>query len=294
MKIGYFADGPWSHLALEKFIEDTSLEISFICARFDQPDPVLKEQANLQRIDFITHRNVNSQEFLDAIAHYECDLFVSLSFNQIFKKRLIHYPRFKIINCHAGKLPFYRGRNVLNWALINDEKEFGVTVHYVDQGIDTGDIILQRCYEISDEDNYKTLLERAYKACAEVLVEAVGKMKRGEIGSINQKSIHPTGFYCSRRKPGDEVLTWNQPSRDVFNFVRALCKPGPMAQSQINSECIKINRAELIAKAPNFKGIPGAVLDAGEDFLIIKTKDSMIRVTEWEYSGKIRIGDRML
>lgn len=67
-----------------------------------------------------------------------------------------------MINCHAGKSPLYRGRNILNRALINDEKEFGITVHYVDEGIDTGDIILQRVYEITDEENYATLLDRAH------------------------------------------------------------------------------------------------------------------------------------
>jgi methionyl-tRNA formyltransferase len=65
-----------------------------------------------------------------------------MSFNQIFKSEIINLPRLKTINCHAGKLPFYRSRNILNWVLINDEKEFGITVHYVDEGIDTGDIIL--------------------------------------------------------------------------------------------------------------------------------------------------------
>ena len=77
-----------------------------------------------------------------------------MSFDQIFKEEIINIPPLKIINCHAGKLPFYRGRNILNWALINDEKEFGITVHYVDFGIDTGDSILQKNYEITDDDDY--------------------------------------------------------------------------------------------------------------------------------------------
>ena len=87
-----------------------------------------------------------------------------MSFDQIFKSEIIYLSKHKIINCHAGKLPFYRGRNVLNWVLINDE-EFGITVHYVDEGIDTGDIILQKKFPISDQDNYKTLLEKSYRMC---------------------------------------------------------------------------------------------------------------------------------
>ena len=63
------------------------------------------------------------------------------------------------------KLPFYKGRNILNWVLINDEKEFGITVHYVDEGIDTGDIILQETFPIIDSDDYSTLLDKAYEEC---------------------------------------------------------------------------------------------------------------------------------
>ena len=94
-----------------------------------------------------------------------------MSFNQIFKKEIINLPLLKTINCHAGKLPFYRGRNILNWVLINDEKEFGVTVHYMDEGIDTGDIIMQDSFSISGLDDYSTLLLRSYEACAACIVQ---------------------------------------------------------------------------------------------------------------------------
>ena len=67
-------------------------------------------------------------------------------------------PALGTINCHAGKLPFYRGRNVLNWAIINGESEFGITVHFIDDGIDTGDIIKQKTYPISLNDDYKSIL----------------------------------------------------------------------------------------------------------------------------------------
>jgi methionyl-tRNA formyltransferase len=92
-------------------------------------------------IDYLKYENINSKNFIERIKTYFCDLFVSMSFNQIFKDEIINLTPLRIINCHAGKLPFYRGRNILNWVLINDEKEFGITVHYVDEGIDTGDFI---------------------------------------------------------------------------------------------------------------------------------------------------------
>ena len=293
IKIGYFADGPWSHQAFEKIISDRELTIKFICVRYDTKDDTLKNYCNKYNIDYLKNKNINSTEFLDSIIHYQCDLFVSMSFNQIFKKSIINIPRLKTINCHAGKLPFYRGRNILNWVLINGEKEFGVTVHYMDEGIDTGDILLQKSFQITDMDDYSTLLNRAYKECALLLYESIKKIKNGTVNRQAQKSIHPVGFYCSNRKEGDEIINWNQSSRDVFNFIRAISLPGPKARTFFQDNEVCINRAELIKDAPIYKGIPGAVLKANENELIIKTKDSFICIIEWYCKEKIKTGRRL-
>ncbi|TLD41232.1 MAG: Methionyl-tRNA formyltransferase [Candidatus Jettenia ecosi] len=293
LKIGYFADGKWAHEAFKLLIKDDSIAIQFICLRHDTQDKILEQLAKQHKINCFIHRDVNSFEFIEKIKPYKCDLFVSMSFNQIFKPEIINLPEMKTINCHAGKLPFYRGRNVLNWVLINGEKEFGITVHYVDDGIDTGDIILQRTYSITDEDNYQTLLEKAYVGCAKVLHEAVKLLQVGKVESIKQADIHPVGFYCPQRKDGDEIIDWNQTSYEIFNFVRAICKPGPMARSFINGKEIKINKVKIIPEYPVYKSIPGAVVGIDKEGFFVKTKESVIKITEWEYDGKIKIGDRL-
>ena len=268
------------------------MKIEFICARFDNPDQKLKQFADKNNIPFYVHPNINSDEFRNLILPYDCDVFVSMSFNQIFKGPLINLPPMNTINCHAGALPFYRGRNVLNWVLINDETSFGVTVHYVDEGIDTGDIILQRQYEITDNDDYATLLEKAYIKCAEVLYDALKLLQSYEIEPIKQISLHPCGFYCTQRKEGDEIINWSQTSREVFNFIRAICRPGPMARSHIGKKEVKINKACMIKDAPIYKGIPGSVIGKDRDGFFVKTLDSFIKIIDWEYDSNIRIGDR--
>jgi methionyl-tRNA formyltransferase len=292
LKIGYFADGPWSHKALEKLLLDEALKISFVCARHDNPDQILKEMAAANGLNFITHPKINSEEFLEWMIAYDCDLFVSMSFNQIFRASLIGLPPLKTINCHAGKLPFYRGRNILNWALINDEKEFGITVHYVDQGIDTGDIILQNCYSITDEDDYATLLETAYKACASNLYDAIKLVQAGDVKSVEQKDIDPLGFYCSARKEGDERLDWNQKSREIFNFVRAICHPGPEARTYLDGAEIRIKKIQYLPNARGFKGVVGAVIGLDSNAFYVKTADSFVKVMDWSGYPKPRIGDR--
>ena len=294
MKIGYFADGPWSHNAFHKIIENKGFQIKFICVRYDSSDLMLKNICEENDIPYLKHKNVNSDEFLSEIERHECDILVSMSFNQIFKKEIINLTEKKIINCHAGKLPFYRGRNVINWALINDEKEYGVTVHYVDEGIDTGDIILQNCYCISDEDDYSSLLKRAYKDCAETLYESLVLISEGREQRQNQNEIDTIGMYCGKREEGDELLDWNQTSREVFNFVRAICHPGPMALTYTQGGAeVKINKVKEISGAPTYKGICGQVVGKTVNGPIVKTKDSIIEILNYKSKKKLRIGERL-
>lgn len=270
------------------------MEIQFITVRFDKRDAELIRKAEEYHIPVELSDNINSEEFINKMKFYAPELFVSMSFNQIFKAEMINLPKYKTINCHAGKLPFYRGRNILNWALINDEKEFGITVHYLDEGIDTGDIILQEVYPITDEDDYDTLLNRAYDGCADVLYRAIKMIQNEEVKPVRQSDIDPGGMYCGMRKAGDEIIDWGQTSREIFNFIRALCVPGPQATSWIDGKKISINRARIVPGAQAYKNIIGQVLGKTQDGFIVKTGDTILEIIEYMYDGKVRVGDRLV
>ena len=293
MKIGYFADGPWAHQTFEKMIEDDTIEIVFMTLRYDKRDAYLMQKAREHGIPIELSADINSQEFMERIERYHAELFVSMSFNQIFKRRMIELPIYKTINCHAGKLPFYRGRNILNWALINDEHEFGITVHYVDEGIDTGDIIVQKIYPITDEDDYATLLKRAYVGCADALYQAIKLIQTGQAVRIRQQDIDPVGIYCGVRQEGDEIIDWHQTSREIFNFIRALCKPGPQAVSWIGDKPISINRARMVPGSHAYKNTVGQVVGKTGDGFLVKTSDTILEILDYTYDGKVRIGDRL-
>lgn len=291
--IGYFADGPWAHQAFERLIKDDTIRIVFIMVRYEKQDTVLADYAKQYKIPLLIHENINSEEFIEQVKKYEADLFVSMSFDQIFGKVIRELPPLKTINCHAGKLPFYRGRNILNWVLINDEKEFGITVHYVDKGIDTGDIILQKVYEITDEDSYATLLEKACEGCAVLLYDAIKLVQDNKVKTIQQADIDKVGMYCGRRSAGDEIIDWNQSSREVFNFVRAICKPGPQATSFISGEKILINKVKMVDGARPYKNTVGQVVGKSRYGFYVKTQDTIVEVVEYTYDGKVKVGDRL-
>ena len=294
LKVGYFADGPWGHNALLKLLEDETIELGFIVPRNDTTDTFLKDKAKEFDIDYLCPVKVNSDEFYETAQKYACDLFVSMSYNQIFHSRIYNLPTLKTINCHAGKLPRYRGRNILNWALINDEKEFGITVHYVDDGIDTGDIILQRTYPIKDEDNYKTLLEFAYKECPDILYQAIKEIQHGTAHRIPQDTISRYGLYCGMRTLGDEIIDINSTSRELFNFVRAICRPGPRAVAYLNGTAVYINKVIYNPNFPKYKGTNGQILGKIDGMPVLKTKDSYVIIEEFESEAKIKTGDRLI
>ena len=292
LKIGYFADGPWAHGALDLLSSDPSLSVAFICARNSNPDQHLRAKADELGVEFYIPKSVNSSDFLDIVNSHCCDIFISMSFDQILRETIYSIPSLGTINCHAGKLPYYRGRNILNWALINDEKEFGITVHYVDDGVDTGDIILQKSYPICDDDDYGSLLATAYRECPIVLFEAVKLILSGSAKRVVQSSVHPCGSIFSQRKPGDEKIDWCRSSREIFNFIRALSPPGPIAFTMLEDQEVRIAKAELIADSPRYKCIPGAILAKDTRGFLVKTGDTYIRVTDWISNAKLSAGGR--
>mgnify|MGYP002624499445 CR=1 FL=1 len=95
------------------------------------------------------------------------------------------------------------------------------------------------------------------------------------------------------RQVGDEVFDWNQSSREVFNVVRAICSPGPQARTFLNGEEMRINKVREIKGACSYKNIPGQVLGKTDKGLLVKTKDTMVEIVEYDFAGRIRVGDRL-
>ncbi|WP_135081385.1 methionyl-tRNA formyltransferase [Terasakiella sp. SH-1] len=294
MKIGYFGDGPWAVRALELLRDENNITIDFIVGRYGSVDPSLENMARNLNIPFFCPPKVNAQDFLKTISTFQSDLNVSMSYDQIIKPELINLCPEGFVNCHAGALPFYRGRNILNWVLINGEDKFGVTLHYIDEGIDTGDIIEQRFSSIGKDDTYYDILEIAHELCAETLLTGLRKIRDKQVKPIKQSSIHPVGFYCGRRKVGDENVDWNWTSERIHNFVRGISSPGPCARAKIKSDDIAIVRTRLILGVPSYMGTPGEIIGKNNEGVIIKTGDTTLQILEYAHINKQQQPEKIL
>jgi methionyl-tRNA formyltransferase len=280
MHIGFFGDGRWAHRAIESIVETSDLGVAYIVARYPNADPILKEWSNELGVPFLAPKNVNASTFLKRLKELKADVNVSVSYDQILRREAIHVATEGFINCHAGALPFYRGRNILNWALINGEDRFGVTVHYVDEGIDTGDIITQRFGVITPLDTYASLLDQAVELCADALIDALHKVKDDSFSATPQEQIHPVGFYCSNRREGDEWIDWSWSTERIYNTIRALVPPGPGARTLHDGHPIVITSAEKILHAPSYIDRPGTVVGKNAEGIIVKTGDTSLKITE--------------
>lgn len=277
LNILFYGDGPWAHRSLEKIIESKEFNIKGVVLRYETQDPILRKIAEENDIKVYVNKNVNSEEFIDFSKSLNLDLSVSMSFNQIIKEKLRKTNKIGFINCHAGKLPYYRGRNILNWVLINNEKEFGITTHFIDDGIDTGDIINQAVIPIEKKDDYSTLLEKAIKKSPELLYDALVKIKSGNYNLVKQN--HISGSYFSNRRIGDEYIDWSWSSKRVYNFVRAITDPAPGAQTFLNNKKVYIWEVEE-TNFENYISTPGEIINKDKEGIFVKTGDNVIKVTK--------------
>lgn len=276
LKLAYFGDGPWSHKALVSLAErKDDFEIVFVAPRFDYQDPELCRLAVDLNLNVRFFEDVNSAEALVEIQASEIDIVVSMSFNQIFGATFLTLPSIGTVNCHAGALPRYRGRNILNWALINGEAEFGVTAHFVDMGIDTGDILHQEMIPIAEQAKYKDLLSAAYDACPRVLIAALDKLLDGTANPQPQARLG-SGFYCGRRGPGDEWIEWAWTAERIVNFVRAISSPGPGAVTMLDGQMVKVLKASFDPDSPTYICTEGEVVGRNELGVLVKASDRTV------------------
>ena len=284
MRILFFGDGLWAIKSLHRLLKER-WEISGLVLRVKPTDVELGLVARSSNIPLFQPSRVNAPVFIDQIERLRPDLNLSVSYDQILRKEVIESAPLGFINFHAGKLPFYRGRNVINWAIINNEKEIGITAHYIDEGIDTGDIILQHSVPLNWDDTYGTMLEKIINAIPDLVSESVRLIAENRVERLSQAGLQ--GTYFAQRGEGDEWLNWGDTSLNLYNKIRAITRPGPGARTLFKNEIMNVWRAFYEPTWPRYIATPGQVVgNRPGQGSIIKTGDSTLLLQE------IQMGNR--
>jgi methionyl-tRNA formyltransferase len=183
-------------------------------------------------------------------------------------------PEFGTFNLHASLLPKYRGAAPIQWALINGEKITGVTTFFLQEKVDTGNIILQREVEIDDEDNFQTLHDKLAEVGAQLVLETVRRIESRDINLIPQNESEAT----LAPKITKEIcrINWNQSAEKIHNLVRGL-SPSPAAFTILGNKLIKIYKTKILDEKSDKS--PGEIMIEDERILV-NTKDKLIEILE--------------
>jgi methionyl-tRNA formyltransferase len=279
------------------------LTLITICSEIDIKG-VLTDYSSTKVIDWAKERNIplfignprkgnftTKVEFL-----VDIDILISINYLFIFEKRLIALPKIVSMNIHGGKLPLYRGRAPHIQALINGEKEVGVTLHKIDEGCDTGDIILQRVLELSNVITGGEILSLFTKIYPEMILEALSMIRQNSLKFSPQE--HKRATYYEKRKPEENEINWDWNSIQIYNFVRALTFPYPGAFTRFMGKKIIIWKVEIISETFNSNIVNGVVLAMEGECLKMKVSDGVIKITHYTFfEGEqinITTGDRFM
>ena len=244
----------------------------------------VKESALRLNIPVLQPTNLKSPEFLEQLRALQADLQVVVAFRML-PEVVWSMPPLGTFNLHASLLPQYRGAAPINWAIINGEKETGVTTFFLTHDIDTGSIIFQENEPIHEDDNAGTLYERLMKRGALLVLKTVRAIQNGQYKSTPQEG-QPNKHAPKIFKETCEI-NWDQSSENIRNFIRGL-SPYPAAWTTIQGKVFKIYTASAVSyREGNQK--PGDWTTDNKNYLYFKAKDGWISVDELQPEGKKRM-----
>jgi methionyl-tRNA formyltransferase len=238
-------------------------------------------------ISILQPERIKEEAFQERIRTLLPDLVVVVAYGQILPESLLRIPTQGAVNVHASLLPKYRGASPITWAILNGEEVTGVTTMVMDEGVDTGDILLQAKIPIEEEETTETLQEKLAALGAELLVETIEKMKGGNLGFLQQD--HSKATYAPLLKKMDGGIDWKREAREIDRQVRAF-NPWPGAFTYWEGQLLKIYRGEIRRKTPT--GRSGAVIWVGSDFVEVETGRDSFLIKEVQLEGKRRMNIR--
>jgi len=241
-----------------------------------------KEAARSGEVPTYHPVKLTDPEFIGTIEEAAADLFVVVAYGRIIPARVFTMPRLGTINLHPSLLPRYRGAAPIQWALINDEAETGVTVQMINERLDAGDILLQKTVPVGPEMTAGELYDIVLPLGAEMLVEAVKLLEAGKAEPRKQNEEEAT--YCGKIDKELPRIRWDRAAADIHNLVRGL-NPRPGAWTVFRSLSIKIWKTRPFGDATVHLA-PGAIAVYGKKRLIVGAGDGPLEVLELQPERK--------
>ena len=288
MKIIYMGTPDFAVEALEA-LASSRHEVTAVFTQPDKPKgrgkamqftPV-KEVALRENIPVYQPKKVRDPEVIQKIRELAPDVLVVVAFGQIIPQEILDIAPYGCINVHGSLLPKYRGAAPIQWAVIDGEKESGVTT----MQMDTGDMLLKTVVPLDEKETGGSLFDKLSKAGADLLLETLDALENGTV--TPQKQGESPTAYAKMLTKDMGAIDWNRPAKELERLIRGL-NPWPSAYTKLNGKTLKIWAADVCGQTGE-KAQPGAVLKAEKDEFLIQTGEKILSVKELQLEGKKRM-----
>jgi methionyl-tRNA formyltransferase len=289
LKIVFMGTPGFAVPSLNALIESED-EVVGVVTKTDKPQgrgqriesPPIKILSQQYGIPILQPEKLKTEEFFNELKSFNPDLICVTAYGKILPKNILELPPRGGINVHASLLPKYRGAAPINWAIINGEKNTGITTMLMDEGMDTGDILLQHEIPIDEEDTGETLSEKLSHIGAELLIQTIKLLKENKLSPIPQD--HSKATYASMLKKEDGLIDWSKSAQEIRNSIRGTL-PWPGAYTFLEGKNLKIYRA-IVSLG---QGKPGLVIISTRGTLRVATGAGAIDIHELQIEGGKRL-----
>ena len=246
-----------------------------------QPTPV---KAAAEHLGLPVFQPAKVREAADMLEQTPADVIVVAAFGQLIPSRILHMKKFGCVNVHASLLPKYRGAAPIQWAVIDGEKESGVTIMQMDEGLDTGDMILKEEVVLDEKETGGSLFDRLSGVGAKLCVRTLEAIEDGT--AIYTKQDHAAATKTTLIKKQFGIIDWNKPAAEIECLIRGL-NPWPSAYTYLNGKTLKIWAAAVKDETSDKE--PGELTDVTKHSVGVQTGDGILMLEEVQLEGKKRM-----
>jgi len=291
MKVVYMGTPDFAVGALESIIE-AGHDVVLVVTQPDKPKGRGKEMqmtpvkkcAIAHDIPVFQPVKIKEREAVEYLKTFKADIFVVAAFGQILSSEILHMPKYGCVNIHASLLPMYRGAAPIQAVILNKEKETGVTIMQMDEGLDTGDMLMKESIPIAADETGESLHDKLSELGAEMIVKALVAIEEGSLTPVPQGDGKTC--YASMLKKELGHIDWNKSADDIEHLVRGLY-PWPGTFTFLNGKMMKIC-AVALSDCP-VSGKPGELCEVTKDSLIVNTGEGTLEIKELQPEGKKRM-----
>ncbi len=249
----------------------------------------VKSLALEHSIPVYTPKTLKDEVFAALLKELAPELILVVAYGKILPASVINYPKYGCINVHVSLLPKYRGAAPMQRAIMEGEEETGVTIMYMDEGLDTGDIIMSESFPISKTDDFESIHDRSAEVGARLLLKTVDSIRDGSI--TRTKQDHSLATYAQKVEKEDAKIDFNKKAEEVDCIIRGVT-PIPGAFAYLNGKMLKINKESVTGG----EGKPGEVIElsgVGDGYFTVACREGAIKVTAVipEGKGRMSAGD---